>query len=73
MFTKQQLRFLISAQSGDDWHPSYFLTVLKDCKEKINEDERKAVLQYVESLNSEQIWNLQMALNHLNLLPDFHQ
>lgn len=72
MFTKSQLDFLLAAQYQDDWHVSYFLTVLKDRNStEIDSRERETLIEYVGALSPEQIWNLQMALNHLNLLPSF--
>lgn len=69
MFTKKQLDLLLTVQYQDDWHVNYFSTVLKDWDSEIDSRERNALLQYVSSLSPEQVWNLQMALNHLNLLP----
>lgn len=75
MFTKNQLNFLIRVQAADDWHCSCFVEVVKDYHSNpvhnvvtIPQTEYEGLMVILAKASLEDIFNLQMALNCLNLL-----
>lgn len=79
MFTARQMTYLCHVQWQDDWHCSYFVTVVREYHTSpINDFVKEARLEQAEfdelmailaRADQEDIFNLQCALNSLNLLP----
>lgn len=79
MFSARQMTYLAYCQWQDDWHVSYFVTVVKEYHTSpINDLVKSARLEQAEfddllailsRADQEDIFNLQCALNSLNLLP----
>lgn len=76
MFTQKQFEYLARCQWQDDWHVSYFVTVVKNYHAKPpNEFVKATRLDQVEfdelmaillRADEEDIWHLQHALNELS-------
>lgn len=73
-FSKKQLEFMAYVQGEDDWHPNYFIDVLKETQEKdtnIPEDVKIGNVEFQEligilrKLHSDSIQDLQLALDLL--------
>lgn len=79
MFTQQQLEFMCRVQYADDWHCSAFVSVLRQYHEnpvdafiseaQLPQTEFDELMLILSRADQEDIFQLQFALNALNLLP----
>jgi hypothetical protein len=73
MFTSTQFQYLCQVQSLEDWTPDYFpLAVAEfwktDFVPQIPDDEYFQMKEILARATNDDIWNLQRAIDHLNLL-----
>ncbi|NMG20712.1 hypothetical protein [Brasilonema bromeliae] len=79
MFSKAQFEFLTAVQLVDDWHCSCFVDVLRQYHEndlnryatsvRLKQEEFDELMTILSRADDEDIFQLQFALNALNLLP----
>ncbi|MBW4628807.1 MAG: hypothetical protein KME49_25660 [Brasilonema octagenarum HA4186-MV1] len=80
MFTQKQFEFMCRAQYADDWHCSCFVDVLREYHElpeheayvnetRLEQTEFDELMAILLRADQQDIFELQMALNCLNLLP----
>lgn len=79
MFTQKQFEFMCRCQWLDDWHASYFTTIVRQCHEsevdefttsvRLEQAEFDELMAILSRADQEDIFQLQCALNSLNLLP----
>lgn len=79
MFTQKQFEYMARCQWLDDWHVSYFTTIVRKCHEsdvdkfttsmRLEQAEFDELMAILSRASQEDIFNLQCALNSLNLLP----
>lgn len=75
MFTKNQFTYLARVQWLDDWHASYFTTIVRQCHEsdvdefatsvRLEQAEFDEMMTILSHADQEDIWHLQAALNEL--------
>jgi hypothetical protein len=73
MFTALQLQYLAEVQALDDWHCTYFpIAATKfwgtNSVPSIPHNEYREMQKILACATAEDLWHLQRALDHLNLL-----
>jgi len=73
MFTSLQLQYLCAVQALEDWTPDYFPIAVgefwnTDFTPSLEHIEYRKLQQVLARATNEDLWNLQRALDHLNLL-----
>lgn len=73
-FNKNQLDFMMSIQAEDDWHPRYFLELIKERngpaeEYQLSSCEYSALISTLKTYTLDQVRDLQLALDLLGGLP----
>ncbi|MGI2907655.1 hypothetical protein [Tolypothrix sp. VBCCA 56010] len=73
MFTANQLKLLLKAQSGDDWTPQYFISRVEQLGDSmdISPIDCYNLLDWLYTLNYDQTCTLQLALIGFLDLPQY--